>query len=54
MEVAEECGGEAERCMEGENPPGRGLLVWSSAFLLTPERWAPAPDADPIIGHNLV
>lgn len=42
-EVKEECGGEAELWSEGERP---GALLWwvsSSAFLLTPVRWAPGP-----------
>lgn len=51
-EVKEVCGGEAELWSEGEKPGALLWWVWSSAFLLTPVRWAPA--ADPIMAHSFV
>lgn len=42
------CGGEAELWSEGEKPGALLLWLWSSAFLLTPERWAPAPAPAPV------
>lgn len=51
-EVKEVCGGEAELWSDGENPGALLWWVWSSAFLFTPLRWAPAPD--PIMAHSFV
>lgn len=48
----EVCGGEAELWSEVEKPRAPLWCVWSSAFLLTPVRWAPAPD--PIMAHSFV
>lgn len=51
-EVKEVRGGEAELWSEGGKPGALLLWVGSSAFLLTPVRWAPA--ADPIMAHSFV
>lgn len=51
-EVKEVRGGEAELWSEGGKPGALLLWVRSSAFLLTPVRWAPA--TDPIMAHSFV